>query len=227
MLHWQELILRLVLAAILGGLVGIERQRLEWAAGLRTHMLVCLGAALTMIVSSFGFSDILGTPNVSLDPSRVAAQVISGIGFLGAGTILFMKHQEIKGLTTAAGLWTVAAIGLAVGGGLYIAASATTVLVLLILVVAKPYKNRITRRHQQNEIHLLVDAGTDTLNRVGQTLEDGNLPFVHIHVRQSDKPNLNHIDIRFNRMIEQGSLLTALNTIQKLPGVKSASLKSL
>ncbi|MDR3713216.1 MAG: MgtC/SapB family protein [Puia sp.] len=227
MLHWQELILRLVLAAILGGLVGIERQRLDWAAGLRTHMLVCLGSALTMIVSSFGFSDILGTPNVSLDPSRVAAQVISGIGFLGAGTILFMKHQEIRGLTTAAGLWTVAAIGLAVGGGLYIAAATTTLLVLLILVVAKPYKNRISRRHQQNEIHLLVQAGSETLTLIGKTLEDNHLPFLHINIRQSDKPGMNHVDIRLNRQIEQASLLNTLNAIQQLPGVKSASLKSL
>ena len=227
MLHWQEMVLRLVLAAILGGLVGIERQRLDWAAGLRTHMLVCLGSALTMIVSAFGFADILGTPNVSLDPSRVAAQVISGIGFLGAGTILFMKHQEIKGLTTAAGLWTVAAIGLAVGGGLYLAAAVTTLLVLLILVVAKPYKNRISRRHQQNEIHLLVQAGSDTLTSIGKTLEENNLPFIHINIRQSDKPDLNHIDIRFNRLTEQTSLLTTLSIIQQLPGVQSASLKAL
>jgi putative Mg2+ transporter-C (MgtC) family protein len=80
-------------------------------------MMVCVGAALTMIVSAFGFQDVLGTRDVILDPSRVAAQVISGIGFIGAGTILFLRQEVIRGLTTAAGLWTVAAIGLAAGGG--------------------------------------------------------------------------------------------------------------
>src|ERR1700744_3628850 len=88
MLPAWELVLRLFLAAVLGSLVGAERERLIWAAGLRTHMLVSVGACLFMIVSAFGFADILGTPHVILDPSRIAAQVVSGIGFLGAGSIL-------------------------------------------------------------------------------------------------------------------------------------------
>ena len=118
MLTNYEIILRLLTAAILGGFVGLERERLEWVAGLRTHMLVCLGAALVMIVSAYGFNDIISAYRIVLDPSRVAAQVVSGIGFLGAGTILFLRQQVIRGLTTAASLWTVAAIGLAVGCGL-------------------------------------------------------------------------------------------------------------
>src|ERR1700733_11755389 len=115
--HW-ELVVRLLVAAGLGSLIGAERERLVWAAGLRTHMLVSVGACLIMIVSAFGFADILGTKNVVLDPSRVAAQVVSGIGFLGAGSIL-MRGEVFRGLTTAASLWSVAAVGLAVGGGLY------------------------------------------------------------------------------------------------------------
>jgi len=113
MLTHQDIILRLVVAAILGGAVGLERERLEWVAGLRTHMLVCLGSTLVMIVSAYGFGEALGTEHVVLDPSRVAAQVVSGVGFLGAGTILFLRHQVIRGLTTAASLWTVTAVGLA------------------------------------------------------------------------------------------------------------------
>ena len=133
MISWSEILIRLSLAAFLGALVGIERERKDWAAGLRTHMMVCVGAALTMMVSAFGFYDILGTKAVILDPSRVAAQVISGIGFIGAGTILFLRQEVIRGLTTAAGLWTVAAIGLATGGGMYFAAATATVVVLIIL----------------------------------------------------------------------------------------------
>src|SRR6201999_718256 len=134
MLANYESVLRLCVAAALGGVVGLERERLEWVAGLRTHMLVCLGAALVMIVSSFGFADVIG-PGVVLDPSRVAAQVVSGIGFLGAGTILFLRQEVIRGLTTAASLWTVAAVGLAVGNGLYTAAIGATVLIVIILAV--------------------------------------------------------------------------------------------
>ncbi len=95
-------------------------------------MLVSVGACLFMIVSAFGFADILGSKNVVLDPSRIAAQVVSGIGFLGAGSIL-LRGEVVRGLTTAASLWSVAAVGLAVGGGLYIEAVAATVVILLIL----------------------------------------------------------------------------------------------
>src|ERR1700742_4007569 len=117
--HW-DIALRLAVAALLGSLVGFERERLLWAAGLRTHMLVSVGSCLIMIVSAYGFSNVLG-PHVILDPSRVAAQVVSGIGFLGAGSII-LCNEVVKGLTTAASLWAVAAIGLAVGGGLYVEA---------------------------------------------------------------------------------------------------------
>ena len=92
MVTWQEMLFRLFLAAVFGALIGLERERKDWTAGMRTHMMVCLGSALIMLVSSFGFSDILGSKNVTLDPSRVASQVISGIGFIGAGTILFLQQ---------------------------------------------------------------------------------------------------------------------------------------
>src|ERR1700728_4950657 len=120
-----DMLIRLIAAAALGSLIGLERERLLWAAGIRTHMLVCVGSCLIMIVSQYGFSNILTHQNVVLDPSRIAAQVVSGIGFLGAGAIL-ARGELVKGLTTAASIWTVAAIGLAVGGGLYFAAGVST-----------------------------------------------------------------------------------------------------
>jgi hypothetical protein len=133
----SEILIRLVIAAALGSLIGFERERLLWAAGIRTHMLVCVGSCLIMVVSQYGFSNILTQQNIVLDPSRIAAQVVSGIGFLGAVAIL-ARGEIVKGLTTAASIWTVAAVGLAVGGGLYLAASASTVIVLIILVGIKP-----------------------------------------------------------------------------------------
>src|ERR1700712_1863676 len=98
MLPWSEIVIRLSLASLFGALIGLERERKDWTAGMRTHMMVCVGSSLVMMVSAFGFSDVLGTPHVELDPSRIAAQVISGIGFIGAGTIIFLKQGTIRGL---------------------------------------------------------------------------------------------------------------------------------
>jgi putative Mg2+ transporter-C (MgtC) family protein len=154
-----ELVLRLAVAAILGALVGLERERLEWAAGMRTHALVSLGSALFMVVSIFGFSDILNERHVILDPSRVAAQVASGIGFIGAGTII-LRREVIKGLTTAASIWAVAAVGLAVGGGMFLAAVSATLLTLALLVLAKPLKGRIfPNRKQARRVRVVVERG--------------------------------------------------------------------
>ncbi|MBS1643491.1 MAG: MgtC/SapB family protein [Bacteroidetes bacterium] len=155
MLSSQEIILRLCLASVFGALVGFERVRKDGPAGLRTHMMVCVGAALAMMVSAFGFKDVLGTAHVELDPSRIAAQVVSGIGFLGAGTILFSKEGTIRGLTTAAGLWTVAAIGLATGGGMYFEAGIATALALTILWVLQPVERAYSRRFKHNTIKIV------------------------------------------------------------------------
>src|SRR3984885_7518927 len=157
MISTREMIIRLLVAAALGSLVGLERERKDWTAGLRTHMIVCTGSCLVILVSAFGFQDILGTPHVDLDPSRIAAQVISGIGFLGAGTILFLRQEIIRGLTTAASLWTVAAVGLAVGSGLYLAAIATTALVIIILAIMKPIERRIFRRKRSRQFVVSID----------------------------------------------------------------------
>lgn len=158
--HW-ELVIRLVIAAGLGSLVGAERERLIWAAGLRTHMLVCVGSCLLMVVSAYGFASVLG-PNVVLDPSRVAAQVVSGIGFLGAGSIL-LRGDLVRGLTTAASLWSVAAIGLAVGGGLYVEAIAATIIILLILAGIKPLEKWYQRRSQTLHVRLRAARGKMSL----------------------------------------------------------------
>ena len=128
-----EFILRILVAALLGGLIGLEREYRAKEAGFRTHFLVALGSGLFMVISQFGFEDVLKLPyNIRLDPSRVAAQVVSGIGFIGAGTIIFQKHV-VRGLTTAAGLWVTAAIGMACGAGMYALAGAATIMVLLCL----------------------------------------------------------------------------------------------
>ena len=128
----QEFILRVILAAFLGGIIGLECEYRAKEAGFRTHFLVGLGAAVFMVLSKYGYDDVVAKELVRLDPSRIAAQVVSGIGFIGAGCIIFQKHV-VRGLTTAAGLWVTAAIGMTCGSGLYVLAGATTLLVLLCL----------------------------------------------------------------------------------------------
>ena len=145
-----EFILRIFVAAMLGGFIGLEREWRAKEAGLRTHFLVALGSALFMIVSAYGFSDVQMDGLTSRwDVSRVAAQVVSGIGFIGAGTIIFRKAENIvSGLTTAAGLWVTAAIGLACGGGLYVLAIASTLLVLVGLEAFNFFLRRIDKHRK-------------------------------------------------------------------------------
>jgi putative Mg2+ transporter-C (MgtC) family protein len=227
MITWQETILRLFIAVILGGLVGMERQRYDWAAGLRTHMLVCLGSSLIMIVSSFGFSDILGTPNVNLDPSRIAAQVVSGIGFLGAGTIIFLKREVIKGLTTAAGLWTVAGVGLAVGSGLYIAAGATTVLVLIILAIVKPYKKRLSRVSRAHELELVVNRSLGGLHEIEKTFKENNIAVSTITFQKTNSPEVEIIQVNFDSLDKPTSLLSIVDLFKEIPAVKEVKINLL
>jgi putative Mg2+ transporter-C (MgtC) family protein len=123
-------ILRILIGALLGGAIGLEREYRAKEAGFRTHFLVALGSTLFTVISAYGFSAFTGLGYVSFDPSRIAAQIVTGIGFIGAGTIIFQKHV-VRGLTTAAGLWVTAAIGIATGVGMYSLAIASTVMVLI------------------------------------------------------------------------------------------------
>jgi putative Mg2+ transporter-C (MgtC) family protein len=145
-------VLRLLLAAALGGLVGLERELKDQPAGLRTHILVSIGACLFTLVSAFGFSEVTKTRAAGADITRIASQVVVGIGFLGGGTIL--RHgATIRGLTTAASLWVTAAVGLAVGAGFYIGATVTGVIAIAALSLLKPVEKRITpgRRQEDDE----------------------------------------------------------------------------
>ena len=131
-------------------------------------MLVCVGSCLIIIVSAYGFSTVL-SDHVVLDPSRIAAQVVSGIGFLGAGSII-LRNEAVKGLTTAASIWAVAAIGLASGAGLYTAAGASTLIILAILAGLKPLEDRYTALRTSLELHLKARSGETSLATLGPAL---------------------------------------------------------
>ncbi len=125
-----EFVLRLFLAGVMGALIGLDREYRAKEAGYRTHFLVSLGSALIMIISQHGFDGVLHEVGVSLDPSRIASQVVTGIGFIGAGTIILHK-QTVRGLTTAAGIWATSGIGLCIGAGMYVLGISATVLTLI------------------------------------------------------------------------------------------------
>jgi putative Mg2+ transporter-C (MgtC) family protein len=153
---WWEILLRLGVAAALGGAIGIEREIRERQAGLRTHMLVSVGAALFTLASAYAFDDFLYSQatGITLDPTRIAAQIVTGIGFLGAGAII-RQGLSIRGLTTAATLWVVAAIGLAAGAGFYVAAVFATAVVLIALWPLRGIARRLGAHEEEGR--LLVD----------------------------------------------------------------------
>jgi len=164
-------------AGALGGIIGLEREYRAKEAGFRTHFLVGVGSALFMVLSQYGFMDLLAENqglNIRLDPSRIASQVVSGIGFIGAGTIIFQKHM-VRGLTTAAGVWVTAAIGMTSGAGMYVLATAATVLVLIGLEAM----NFALRRMGNRNINVRftapdkasVDAVIDRLGSLGAEVE--------------------------------------------------------
>lgn len=191
-----EMCIRLLLAAFLGSLIGVQREHLFWTAGLRTHMLVCVGACLVMIVSAFGFQQALTMPGTQLDPSRIAAQVVSGIGFLGAGSIL-MRGEVIKGLTTAASLWAVAAIGLAVGGGLYVLGTAATFLILIILIAIRPMERVLRDIVQIQVVKLVAPSNTLSLSQLEQLLGERSKKIRQFIVEQGPVKDTETVTIEF------------------------------
>ncbi len=159
MISWEEVTVRLLLALLLGGLVGWQREAAVKPAGFRTHILVCVGAALFTLISRYGFFES------GADPSRVASNIVVGIGFLGAGTI-WRTGGSVQGLTTAASLWTVAAIGMAAGIGYYWGAGLATVIVLASLTALKSFELRI-RRRGLSQLRVVTVDKPGQLGRIG------------------------------------------------------------
>jgi putative Mg2+ transporter-C (MgtC) family protein len=167
-MKWMEMIkdfntvsvvVRIFLAMFLGGFIGMEREKSRRPAGFRTHILVCVGSCMTALIGLFVWTGLNGAS----DPLRVAAQVISGIGFLGVGTILVKEHDHITGLTTAAGLWATAAIGIACGFGFYIGALVTTLVVSITAAILFKFEARRRKKNKKRAIYLEVQ-GTEVLN---------------------------------------------------------------
>jgi putative Mg2+ transporter-C (MgtC) family protein len=172
-----EIILRIFISLILSSIIGIERERHSKPAGLRTHILVCVGANLIMLVSL-----LMAQKYGEISPSRIAAQVVSGIGFLGAGTII-VSRGLVKGLTTAASLWAVAAIGLAVGAGFYKGAIITTLLIIFILYVFEFFEKKILKGREYKQIILKVDSLEEKIEKARNLLKDYKVTIRDVEIK--------------------------------------------
>lgn len=190
---------RLLAATAMGAAIGIEREYHAKEAGIRTHLLVAVGSCLFMILSAYGFDAFLGRDNVSFDPSRIASQVVTGIGFIGAGTIILQK-QMVRGLTTAAGLWVTAAIGLTCGLGMYVIALATTAIVLISLGLLNVYLPYFSQKEHQvtfvvEDYHILSEI-MDTLHREKITVLNYEM---HKDAEENNGKMLVSLEIRMKR----------------------------
>ncbi|MDR7402767.1 MAG: MgtC/SapB family protein [Armatimonadota bacterium] len=205
--------LRLGLALVLGGLIGWQRESAEKPAGFRTHILVCVGAALFTLISAVGF---FGT---GADPARVASNIVVGIGFLGAGTI-WRTGASVQGLTTAASLWTVAAIGTAVGVGYYIGAILTTAIVAAVLTLFKGFEARIPRRGV-GHLSLVIADRPGQIGRVGTLLGSLGVNIEHVDMsgRQDEKVVLT-LGVRLPPRLSRDEVLVALGDVDGVEAVR-------
>lgn len=166
------LFIRMILASLCGVFIGFERSRRQKDAGIRTHMIVALGAALAMIVSKYGFFDLLEYEGLRADASRIASNVITGVGFLGAG-VIFVKDVSIKGLTTAAGIWATASVGLAIGSGMYTVGIGATILMILFQLVFHKYFTRL--ENTVNEFTVIINDTPNAVKNFREMLNDNKL----------------------------------------------------
>ena len=218
-LNTVGVLVRLVLAMFFGGIVGLERGRKRRAAGFRTYMLVCMGAALTMMLGQY-LSQMLATrwtdTVLGVDVARFGAQVISGIGFLGAGTIVVTGRQQVKGLTTAAGLWASACIGLAIGAGFYECILLGLLLIILCVMVLPRLESELIERSKSMNIYVEFDS----LDHIGAVLgcvkgQDVRIYDVEIErekTETSQNPSV-IISLRLNQRMPHSEVLAAISSL--------------
>ena len=206
--------IRLIVAAILGGIIGLEREKLNRPAGVRTHMIVCLGSCLIMLLGEY-----MHQIDNTIDITRLGAQVVSGIGFLGAGAIL-KDGFSVRGLTTAATLWVVACVGLAVGGGFYSAGILTTIIVYSSL----HFLGFTTKKGLRKNVSVFVESLDNTINNLQDFLTDNGLEVVDIGLVDNIKSDF--IEIKFVVLVRNIKILTDLESeILSIEGVKSVHIE--
>jgi putative Mg2+ transporter-C (MgtC) family protein len=211
---WQMLI-KLAVSAGLGGIIGLQRERAERPAGFRTHVLVCIGSTLIMLISAEGFKG-----NPAVDPTRIAAQVVTGIGFLGAGTII-RQGSIVKGLTTAASIWVVSAIGLAVGIGYYLGAVITTILVFMVLAIFKIVEDKYLSKPEEFKINIEFDESISNLVNLENELSFLGIKLISTKIESHVRDNLISLELTVAAKKKIGVLET-LKRVSRIKGVLKA-----
>lgn len=211
-------LIRLIIAGICGYAIGYERNSRSKNAGIRTHLIVSLSAALMIIVSKYGFMDIINLQGVGLDPSRVAAQVVSGIGFLGAGMI-FVHNQSVNGLTTAAGIWATSGIGMAIGSGLYFIGVAATLLIIIFQIIL--HQNfRWTKAAVNDHLHLKL-TDMEGFYRVQDSLKEDKITLLDLKlVRHQDGTFSADLNLKFPADYDSVLLLKHLEANDKIQKIE-------
>ena len=220
----SEIFLRLLLSAALGAVVGFERERQNQVAGLRTHMVLAVGSSLTMVLSIYmaiHFRD----QTSGADPSRIAAQVVSGIGFLGAGTILHYG-TNVRGLTTATSLWTIAMVGLTVGAGLYIPAVAATVLLLIALTIFNFIEKRLVKSYTTWVVTFKAEDRPDLLEQFEAAISSLARKVSSESLSKDISKNLVTIESQI-QTIENYNVSPILEKLAGLPGAKDVQVKTI
>jgi putative Mg2+ transporter-C (MgtC) family protein len=212
--NFDVMTFRIILAAILCGVIGFERELKNHSAGFRTHILVGVGACLMMLLSLYGFDQYLQKfDTIRFDPARIPSYVISGIGFLGAGTIM-VHGMTIKGLTTAASIWTVAGLGLVIGAGMYAPAILTTIVVLLSLIFLNHIERFFSKGKRERRVRLLLRSGAQ-LDQILQVFDHFNLNIKKLEIESESKEE-RHLEIELEKgqEVDQNELLDYLTKIE-------------
>ena len=217
--------LRLLAALACGAIIGLERERRERAAGLRTHTMVSMSSALIMLVSGYSFSEVVQSGTVTLDPSRIAAQAVSGIGFLGAGVIIFRKNT-VSGLTTAASIWAASAVGLACGGGLFTAAAMGTGGILFIQIVLRSFEYRFFAHNQPSILSLRVRRDGGGVAAVEQVVRQSGVTLRGMRLRPGKGSNADRIELVLGNA-KQAVVLDLLRALGAMEGVESVHYQGL
>jgi len=231
-------VIRLLLAVLCGGLIGIEREHKHRVAGFRTHILVCIGATLTTLTSQYlwtyfnpawefaaeNVSHMIPEGSFTADPARLGAQVIAGIGFIGAGTIIVTKRRQVKGLTTAAGLWTTAIVGLAIGTGFYLAALYVTIMILLVELVFSKIEFALAAKTR--DLTLYIEYGeSQSVGALVEQLRIHQVRVLDVEIAKIKSPKGEYLmsailTVRFQKKVRHEGVLAALSVLRDVRSVQ-------
>ena len=210
-----SVLFRLFVAVVCGGIIGIEREHKRRPAGFRTHILICLGASMTTLTSQFLFYDL----NLYTDIGRLGAQVVAGIGFIGAGAIIVTKRRQVKGLTTAAGLWTCAIIGLAIGAGYYEAAMIATFVIVIAEIFFVKFEYWVLVNSRNLNIYVEYEDN-ENLDNVIRLVKGYRIVIIDLEITKSGNNSCAIFQLQLPKKISHDKIMTAISTAEGIVSVE-------